>query len=78
MEATLEEIRSGDFSKEWAREYENGYPHLDALLRAQGRAGTVVAGTAHAQPARGRNRKRIALIPREIREFQIRPVGAFR
>ena len=35
MEATLEEIRSGDFSKEWAREYENGYPHLDALLRAQ-------------------------------------------
>ena len=35
MEATLEEIRSGDFSKEWAREYEAGYPHLGALLRAQ-------------------------------------------
>ncbi len=35
MELTLEEIRSGDFSKEWAREYENGYPHLGSLLRAQ-------------------------------------------
>ena len=35
MEATLEEIRSGDFSTEWAREYENGYPRLDSLLRAQ-------------------------------------------
>ena len=35
MEATLEEIRSGDFSTEWAREYENGYPRLDGLLRAQ-------------------------------------------
>lgn len=35
MEATLEDIRSGDFSTEWAREYENGYPRLDSLLRAQ-------------------------------------------
>ncbi len=35
MDATLEEIRSGDFATEWAREYENGYPRLDSLLRAQ-------------------------------------------
>ena len=35
MDATLEEISSGEFSKEWAREYEHGYPHLGALLRAQ-------------------------------------------
>ena len=35
MEASLEEIRSGEFSKEWAREYENGYPRLESLLRAQ-------------------------------------------
>ncbi|MDE2952415.1 MAG: NAD(P)-binding domain-containing protein [Chloroflexota bacterium] len=35
MEATLADIRSGDFSKEWAREYEAGYPSLGALLRAQ-------------------------------------------
>jgi len=35
MEATLEEIRNGDFSIEWAREYENGYPRLTRLLRAQ-------------------------------------------
>ena len=35
MENTLDEIRSGDFSVEWAREYENGYPRLTGLLQAQ-------------------------------------------
>ena len=35
MEATLDEIRSGDFSIEWSREYENGYPRLSRLLQAQ-------------------------------------------
>jgi len=37
MEVTLEEIRSGDFSKEWSREYEDGYPRLRNLIRAQER-----------------------------------------
>lgn len=37
MEVTLEEIRSGDFSKEWAREYEDGYPRLRNLIRTQER-----------------------------------------
>ncbi len=35
MEATMEEIRSGDFSIEWSREYENGNPRLASLLSAQ-------------------------------------------
>ncbi len=35
MEATLEEIRNGDFAIEWSREYENGYPRLTSLLQAQ-------------------------------------------
>ena len=35
LEAALDEIRSGAFSKEWARECATGYPHLDRLLRAQ-------------------------------------------
>ena len=35
MEATLDEIRSGDFSIEWSREYENGYPRLTRLLQEQ-------------------------------------------
>lgn len=35
MELTLEEIRDGDFSKEWAREYESGYPRLRKLLKQQ-------------------------------------------
>lgn len=35
METTLAEIRSGDFSIEWSREYENGYPRLASLLQAQ-------------------------------------------
>ena len=35
MDSALDEIRSGDFSREWAREYENGYPRLARLLRAQ-------------------------------------------
>ncbi len=37
MEATLDEIRSGDFSIEWSREYENGYPRLTRLLQEQER-----------------------------------------
>ncbi len=35
MEATLAEIRSGDFAIEWSREYENDYPRLTSLLQAQ-------------------------------------------
>ncbi len=35
MEVTLDEIRSGDFSQEWAREYEDGYPRLSSLIHAQ-------------------------------------------
>jgi len=35
METTLAEIRNGDFSTEWAREYENDYPRLTGLLKAQ-------------------------------------------
>lgn len=35
MELTLNEIRRGDFSKEWAREYEGGYPRLRKLLKEQ-------------------------------------------
>ena len=35
MEATLAEIRNGDFAREWAREYEDGYLRLEGLLRAQ-------------------------------------------
>lgn len=35
MEVTLDEIRDGDFSKEWAREYEDGYPRLRTLIRNQ-------------------------------------------
>jgi ketol-acid reductoisomerase len=35
LEMTLEEIRSGEFSKEWAREYADGYPRLRRLLGQQ-------------------------------------------
>ena len=35
MEITLEEIRSGDFAKEWSKEYADGYPRLKKLLKAQ-------------------------------------------
>lgn len=35
MEVTLDEIRQGDFSKEWAREYSDGYPRLRKLLKQQ-------------------------------------------
>jgi len=35
MELTLEEIRSGAFAKEWAREYADGYPRLRKLLNQQ-------------------------------------------
>ena len=35
MEATLAEIREGEFAVEWSREYDNGYPHLSSLLDAQ-------------------------------------------
>ncbi|HVO70561.1 MAG TPA: ketol-acid reductoisomerase [Aggregatilineaceae bacterium] len=31
MELTLEEIRSGKFAQEWAADYANGYPRLEAL-----------------------------------------------
>lgn len=35
MEITLDEIRNGDFSQEWAREYADGYPRLRRLLKKQ-------------------------------------------
>jgi ketol-acid reductoisomerase len=35
MEITLEEIRSQHFSREWAREYADGYPRLKKLLTQQ-------------------------------------------
>jgi ketol-acid reductoisomerase len=35
MEITLEEIRSGAFAKEWAKEYADGYPRLRKLLKIQ-------------------------------------------
>jgi ketol-acid reductoisomerase len=31
IEVVLEEIRSGKFAQEWAAEYQNGYPRLEAL-----------------------------------------------
>ena len=34
MEVTLEEIRSGEFAKEWAKEYGDGYHRLRKLLKA--------------------------------------------
>lgn len=35
MEVTLDEIRDGNFSREWAREYADGYPRLRKLLKQQ-------------------------------------------
>ena len=35
MEITLDEIRDGQFSKEWAKEYADGYPRLRKLLKQQ-------------------------------------------
>jgi ketol-acid reductoisomerase len=35
MEITLDEIRGGQFSKEWAKEYADGYPRLRKLLKQQ-------------------------------------------
>lgn len=35
MEITLDEIRNGNFSQEWAREYADGYPRLRKLIRQQ-------------------------------------------
>lgn len=35
MEVTLEEIRAGDFAKEWAKEYGDGYHRLRKLLHSQ-------------------------------------------
>ncbi len=37
MEVTLEEIRSGAFAREWAKEYGDGYHRLRKLLRAHSR-----------------------------------------
>jgi len=37
MEVTLDEIRNGRFSEEWAREYAEGYPRLRKLLKQQER-----------------------------------------
>jgi ketol-acid reductoisomerase len=33
METTLDDIRDGKFAQEWAAEYANGYPRLEALRR---------------------------------------------
>ncbi len=35
MELTLEEIRNGEFSKEWSKEYADGYRRLKNLLKEQ-------------------------------------------
>lgn len=35
MEVTLDEIRNGSFAKEWAREYSDGFPHLNKLRKFQ-------------------------------------------
>jgi ketol-acid reductoisomerase len=35
MEVSLEEIRSGKFAQEWAREFNADYPRLRALLKAR-------------------------------------------
>lgn len=35
METALDDIRHGDFAREWAREYEAGYPRLAGLRRDQ-------------------------------------------
>jgi ketol-acid reductoisomerase len=35
MEITLDEIRGGQFSQEWAKEYADGYPRLRKLLKQQ-------------------------------------------
>jgi ketol-acid reductoisomerase len=35
MELALEDIRTGKFAQEWAAEYANGYPRLEALRRKQ-------------------------------------------
>jgi ketol-acid reductoisomerase len=35
MEVTLEEIRDGDFAREWAREYADGCPRLTKLVKTQ-------------------------------------------
>jgi ketol-acid reductoisomerase len=35
MEVTLEEIHSGDFAKEWTKEYIDGYRRLKSLLKTQ-------------------------------------------
>ena len=35
MEVTLEEIRAGEFAREWAKEYGDGYHRLRKLLRTQ-------------------------------------------
>ncbi len=35
LELALEDIRSGKFAQEWAAEYANGYPRLEALWRKQ-------------------------------------------
>ncbi len=33
MEVTLEEIQNGDFAREWAREFADGFPRLQKLVR---------------------------------------------
>ena len=35
MEVTLEEIRDGEFAREWAKEYSDGYHRLRKLLQNQ-------------------------------------------
>lgn len=35
MEVTLEEVQHGDFAREWAREFTDGYPRLKKLLKFQ-------------------------------------------
>ena len=37
MEITLQQIRDGTFAREWAKEYEDGYPRMKRLAKLRER-----------------------------------------
>ncbi|MGV2438028.1 MAG UNVERIFIED_CONTAM: hypothetical protein LVT10_26705 [Anaerolineae bacterium] len=37
MEVTLQQIRDGSFAREWAKEYEDGYPRMKRLTKLRQR-----------------------------------------
>ena len=51
MEITLEEIRSGKFAQEWAKEFGADYPRLRQLLKKPQKYGYVGTGAANARNA---------------------------